>query len=71
MKPHHVGILQKVRSEGYREGWAQASQIAHDDAYYRGWEDAEAIHRLDARWWFISGAAVMAALVTLVWRLTA
>lgn len=31
-------ILIRARSEGYREGIGQASQVAYDKAYYEGWE---------------------------------
>lgn len=33
-------IISQVRDEGYRAGYAQASMLAHDDAYTKGFEDA-------------------------------
>jgi hypothetical protein len=36
VKDHKPGILATARSEGYRDGFSQASQCAHDDAYIAG-----------------------------------
>ena len=33
-------IISQVRDEGYRAGYAQASMLAHDDAYIKGFDDA-------------------------------
>ena len=31
-------ILSRARSEGYRDGIGQASQVAHDKAHHEGWQ---------------------------------
>lgn len=50
-----ASILAAVRSEGYRDGLGQASQVSYDEAYYEGRCDArrEAPSRF---WWWLSGA---------------
>ena len=59
-----MSILQEARREGYRDGWAQSSQLSWDEAYedgrVLGWIEAEKSHKW-ARWvWFLAGATVSA-----------
>lgn len=62
--PAKVSILAQARMEGWREGWAQAGQVKHDDAFYEGqqsaWKDAPSRLR-----WFLFGLAAGATMFAL------
>lgn len=47
-------ILQSERFEGYKDGFSQASQASYDDAYNKGFVEAQQRERKNAaRWgWF-------------------
>jgi hypothetical protein len=59
-----MSILKQVRAEGYREGWSQASMVAHDSAYEDGKRAAElaAPSRLN---WFLVGVVVASLIAAL------
>jgi hypothetical protein len=38
---HQTSILGTARLEGYRDAWGQASQVNHDQAYCRGFQDGQ------------------------------
>lgn len=46
-------ILGDVRSEGYKDGFGQAAQLGHDEAYYAGQCDARAEAPSRFRWWLL------------------
>jgi hypothetical protein len=61
-----LSILAEVRHEAYRDGWNQASMIAHDDAFERGRQLAEQDAPKRLRW-FLFGllvASLIGALFT-------
>lgn len=48
-----MSILSDVRSEGYSDGFGQASQLGYDEAYYEGQCDARAEAPSRLTWWLL------------------
>ena len=48
-------IIAKVRSDAYRHGWNQASQIQYDSAYEDGRKDGCKIEARSHKWWWVFG----------------
>ncbi len=61
-----TSILYKVRHDGYRDGWSQASMICYDDAYLKGQKDAEADIEPNFKWWLFLGIGCGAGLAAIV-----
>ena len=66
MRDTTLGILAAARAEGYREGVSTMSQVAHDEAYGTGREDAYRSFPSRPLWFALGSAAT-----GLLWLLTA
>lgn len=51
------GILREEYNRGYRDGFGQASQVNHDEAYIKGQEDAYADEPSRFRWFALGAIA--------------
>lgn len=57
-----MSILERARADGFRQGVGQASQVAYDEAYWQGQQDAHDGAPSRLRWFlfgFCIGLAIM------------